>query len=173
MKKIAIILASFLLFSCGSDDTAEIIETPQQNGFNYDGSFYQIKTVYINDENTSDSNPSDIGFSFVNKTNAEISGSTDLTQMATINFDYTAVNVQQGTFTNVGDYNGSINKNRVSGVTSAGTPILDDNVISLQASNISFTINNITSTTVDISFSFTRTDGEIISGHYNGNYLIP
>lgn len=176
MKKIAIIFASLLLFSCGSDDTpteTPITPTPQQNGFNYNGNFYEIKTVYINDENTSDNNPSDIGFSFINKTSTEINGSNDLSQIAIINFDYNAVNVQSGTFTNVLDYDASINKNRVSGTFDSGTSILDDNVSNLQASNITFTVNSITSTTVNMTFSFTRTDGQVISGNYNGNYLIP
>ena len=168
MKKIGILLFSILFLSCSSDDSSG---NSNQNGFTFNGTFYEVKTVYINDENTTDSNPSDIGFSLINKTSSEINSGNDLSNVATLYFDFNAVNVEQTTYTNILDYNGKINVNRTSGSISGGTEILSDNETTLQANNISVTINNITSTTVNFTFSFTRTDGQTVSGQYNGNYL--
>jgi hypothetical protein len=170
MKKIGILLFTILILSCSSDDSSEN-SNQNQNGFTYNGTFYEVKTVYINDENTTNSNPSDIGFSLINKTSAEINSGNDLTNVATLYFDFNAVNVEQTTYTNILDYNGKINANRTSGSITGGTEILSDNETTLQANNISVTINNITSTAVNFTFSFTRTDGQNISGQYNGNYF--
>lgn len=94
-----------------------------------------------------------------------------MSNVATLYFDFNAVNVEQTTYTNISDYNGKINANRTSGSITGGTEILSDNETTLQANNINVTINSITSTTVNFNFSFTRTDGQTISGQYNGNYL--
>ena len=170
MKKIGILLFSILILSCSSDDSSGN-SNQNQNGFTFNGTFYEVQTVYINDENTTDNNPSDIGFSLVNKKSAEINSGNDLNNVATLYFDFNAVNVEQTTYTNILDYNGKINANRTSGSITGGTEILSDNETTLQANNISVTINSITSTTVNFNFSFTRTDGQTISGQYNGNYL--
>ena len=168
MKKIGILLFTILILSCSSDDSSG---NSNQNGFTFNGTFYEVKTLYINDENTTNSNPSDIGFSLINKTSAEINSGNDLSNVAILYFDFNAVNVEQTTYTNILDYNGKINANRTSGSITGGTEILSDNETTLQANNINVTINNITSTTVNFNFSFTRTDGQTISGQYNGNYL--
>lgn len=170
MKKIGILLLSVLMLACDSDDNSSN-SNQNQNGFTFDGTFYEVKTVYINDENTTDSNPSDIGFNLVNKTSSEISSGNDLSNIATLYFDFNAVDVEQTTYTNISDYNGKINANRTSGNVIDGTEILSDNEATLQADTINITITTITSTTVNFTFSFIRTDGKIISGQYSGNYL--
>ena len=170
MKKIGILLFSILMLSCSSDDNSG---DSNQNGFTYNGTFYEVKTVFINDENTADNNPSDISFNLVNKTISEISSENDLSNISSLYFDFNDVNVEETTYTNILDYNAKINSNRTSGNIVGGTEILSDNNTDLQATNINITINSITSTTVNFSFSFTKANGQIISGQYNGNYLTP
>ena len=168
MKKIGILLFSILMLSCSSDDNSG---NSNQNGFTYNGTFYAVKTVFINDENTVDNNPSDISFSLVNKTVSEISSENDLSNITSLYFDFNAVTIEQTSYTNILDYNATINASRTSGNIVGGTEILSDNNAELQATNINITVNSITSTTVNFSFSFTKTNGQIISGQYNGNYL--
>lgn len=75
------------------------------------------------------------------------------------------------TYTNISDYNAKINADRTSGSITGGTEILSDSETTLQANNISVTVNSINSTTINFTFSFTRADGQTVSGQYNGNYL--
>ncbi|TDP59486.1 hypothetical protein [Flavobacterium dankookense] len=168
MKKIVFLLFSTLILSCSSDENSG---NSNQNGFTFNGTFYEVKTVFIIDENTADNNPSDISFSLVNKTVSEISSENDLSNIASLYFDFNAVNVEETTYTNILDYNATINANRINGNIDGGIEILSDNNIELQATNINITINSITTTTVNFSFSFTKTNGQTISGQYNGSYL--
>jgi hypothetical protein len=170
MKKIGLLLFSILILSCSSDDNSG---NSNQNGFTYNGIFYPVKNVFINDENTTDNNPSDISFSLVNKTVSEISSENDLSNITSLYFDFNAITIEQTSYTNILDYNARINASRTSGNIVGGTEILSDNNAELQATNINITINSITSTTINFSFSFTKTNGQIISGQYNGNYLTP
>jgi len=170
MKKIGFLFILTFLLSCSSDDNSETIT---QNGFKFEGIFFEIKTVYINDENTLDSNPSDIGFSLVSKTSSELNSENDLSNINTLYFDFNAVNIEQTTYSEILDYNAKINANRTNGNIVGGTQILSDNETSLQATDINITINEITQSTINFSFSFTRNDGKIITGNYSGNYLTP
>ncbi len=88
-------------------------------------------------------------------------------------FDFNAVNIEQTTYSEILDYNAKINANRTNGNIVGGTQILSDNETSLQATDINITINEITQSTINFSFSFTRNDGKIITGNYSGNYLTP
>ena len=172
MKKIGILLFLILLLSCNSDDNAQNpIQNQNQNGYTFNGTFYEVKTVYITDENTTNNNPSDIGFNLFNKTSSEINSANDLSDFARLYFDFNAVNVEQTTYTNILDYSARVNANRINGNIAGGTEILSDNELTLQSNNINITINNITATMVNFTFSFTRTDGQIIFGQYNGNYF--
>ncbi len=172
MKKIGILLFLSLVLSCSSNDSSE---NSNQNGFTYNGVFYEIKTVYINDENTINDNSGDIGFALINKTSDEINSGKDLNGITFLYFDFHDINVQQKTYTNILDYSARLNANKTGSeiVIVGGTEILSKSETNLQANNIKIVINNITSTTVNFTFSFKRTDGQIISGQYSGSYLVP
>ena len=49
--------------------------------------------------------------------------------------------------------------------------ILDDNQSGFMTTAGSVTINSITATTLNFTFTFTREDGEVITGNYSGNYV--
>jgi|GEM_PF-1624281 len=169
MKKIAYLLFATVLFSCSSDENSATATT--QNGFTFKGIFYETQTLYIIDENTSDTTPSDISFSFINKTREQMINTGNLSDLNLFYFDFNAIKAEAITYTGIQDYSCSINGTRVSGEIFEGNVILSDNETSLEASAISVTIHSITPNSVDLSFSFTRTDGEVVTGKYVGNYL--
>tara|TARA_R100001369_G_scaffold13788_1_gene28133 strand:+ start:726 stop:884 length:159 start_codon:yes stop_codon:yes gene_type:complete len=47
---------------------------------------------------------------------------------------------------------------------------LDDTESGFTASNTSVTVNSLSSSQIDFGFTFTREDGEIMTGNYSGNY---
>jgi hypothetical protein len=49
----------------------------------------------------------------------------------------------------------------------------DDSNSDVYASSLTVTINDLTATTVDLTFSFTRNDGQVISGNFIGNFINP
>ncbi|WP_338731996.1 hypothetical protein [Mangrovimonas cancribranchiae] len=180
IKLIYIFIITLISFSCSSDDDSadnEILRTNNQVSF--EGENYPLSTVLIFDENIETDEPSDIGFNLYNKTtneiNSALNGETDLTNIVHFYFDFTEVDLQETTYTDILDYSFSINGTLSDGNYDDGTEILSDNDPNseLYASNSVVTINNLTETTVDLSFSFTRNDGQVISGSYNGAYDIP
>lgn len=169
MKKIGfLLLAIIILFSCSSDENTAVTT---ENGFTFDGTFYETNTLYIIDQNTSDVISTDIAFRFINKTKEQIIGAPNLSDINTLTFNFNAIKAEATTYTNIQDYGCSLHGTRVAGETFEGDMILSDNETSLEASTISVTINSITYDTVDLSFTFTRTDGKIIKGKFIGNYL--
>ena len=166
------VLISFI--SCSSDDNPD---NPNQskNQVTFNGNAYSITSAWINDENTATNDPSDIGINLFNKTTAEINSGNDLTNITRIYFDFTEVDLQEKTYTEILDYDFSINGTLIDGVFDPGTILLSDNDSNsdIYASSSIVTISNLTETTVDLSFSFTRKDGKVISGNYSGNYITP
>lgn len=174
-KFLLILLVIKLISSCSSDDnnSNNIIINESPGNLTYNGQSYDLVTLYIHDENIENNDPSDIGFSFANKTEAEINSGNQLTNIVNIYFDFTESNLQEVTYTNVLDYNISLNGTYNNGSFSEGNLILSNVDNNLEASSSTVTIINLTETTVNLTFSFTRIDGEIISGSYNGTYIIP
>lgn len=170
MKKIAYLLLVSLIFSCSSDENPSTT-TNTQNGFTFDGIFYETQTLFIIDENSSDTTPGDISFSFINKTREEMISTNNLSNLNTFYFDFNAINAEATTYTEIRDYGCRVNATRVSGEISNGNVILSDNETSLEASSISVKIHSITPNNVDLSFTFTRTDGKVVTGKFIGNYL--
>lgn len=175
IKSIILLTGIVLTSSCSSDDNSDDTENIQMNQVTFDGASYPLTTAWISDENTTTNDPSDIGFNLFNKTTAEINDGDDLIDITTIYFDFTEVELQEKTYTDILDYNISINGTRTSGDFTAGTVLLSDNDASsdIYASSSMVTINDLTATTIDLTFSFTRNDGQVISGSYNGNYTVP
>jgi hypothetical protein len=120
-----------------------------------------------NDEKTADNNPSDI---------AIIMSTIDLLTESQPNgvnyvcFDFQGVELQTGTTTNISDYTILENASFTNSEIDNGTTILDDTVIGFTASNTSVTVNSLSSSQFDFGFTFTREDGEIMTGNYSGNY---
>lgn len=170
MKKINLTYLGLLLllitFSCSSDDDNSG-NTQNINGFTFNGTFYSVPQVYINDENIIDNNPSDLTIimSNVNLLTANQTSGVNFVYM-----DYTGTTFETGSITSLPDYriieNAGINALEISG----GTTLLDDNENGLTANVTLLTINSISPTSIDFTFSFTREDGEVVSGNYSGSY---
>lgn len=161
--------------SCSSDDSSDNTPNEPENQVTFNGTSYSLITAWINDENTSTNDPSDIGFNLFNKTTADINSGNDLTDITAIYFDFTEVDLQETTYTNILDYDISINGTLTNGNYTPGTILLsdDDSNSDVYASSSTVTINELTATTVDLTFSFTRNDGQVISGSFSGNYIDP
>lgn len=166
-----------LLSSCSSDDSSENNSNPNenQNQITFNGESYELKSAWINDENTTDNDPSDIGINLSNKTVSENNSGNDLSNITAVYFDFTDTELQETTYSNITDYEISVGGTRTNGTFMPGTILLSDSDSNsnIYASNSTVTINNLTTTTVDLTFSFTRNDGQTISGSYNGAYITP
>lgn len=161
--------------SCSSDDNSNNTQNQPENEVTFNGTSYSITTAWINDENTTTNDPSEIGVNLSNKTTEEINSGNDLTNITRVYFDFDDVTVQETTYTQITDYDFSINGTVTNGVFDAGTVLLSDNdpQSDFYASSGLVTINSISESTVDLEFTFTRNDGQVISGSYIGNYIDP
>jgi len=175
IKLAVLFTATIFISSCSSDDNSDNNQNEPENGITFNGTSYSIITAWINDENTTTNDPSDIGFNLFNKTTADINSGNDLTGITAIYFDFSEVELQETTYTDILDYDISINKTLTNSNYTPGTVLLsdDDSNSDIYASSSTVTINDLTATTVDLTFSFTRNDGQVISGNFSGNYIDP
>jgi|TARA_B110000902_G_scaffold75665_1_gene89752 hypothetical protein len=120
-----------------------------------------------NDEKTADNNPNDI---------AIIISTIDLLTESKPNgvnyvcYDFQSVELQTGTITNISDYTILENASFTNSEIDNGTTILDDTQREFTASNMSVTVNSLSSSQIYFDFTSTREDGEIITGNSSGNY---
>jgi hypothetical protein len=177
MKKlyfIILILLSLSIFSCSSDDSemTEIeAENPQDdepsNGLKINGMVYELSYTYVNDENTTDSDASDIA---IIMSNVDVLSEDQVNNVTFLYFDFQGVDLEVGEITSISDYRISTNANSNNSEISGGTTVLDDTEFGFQVIETSIKIIALDSNQIDIEFSFTREDGEVISGNYSGNY---
>ena len=174
-KLVTLLITIIFFIGCSSDDSSDNASSEKTNEFTFNGQSYELMTAWINDENTTTSDPSDIGFNLFNKSTADINSGNDLTGINYIYFDFTEVDLQETTYTDILDYDVSINGTLINGNFSPGTVFLsdDDPNADIYASISTVTISDLTATTVNLTFSFTRNDGKVISGAYSGNYTDP
>ncbi len=159
------VLIGFTILSCSSDDDNPSTEV--QNGFSFEDNFYSTQYAFINDENVIDNTPSDISIILMNMDPFQT------TQSSGVNFvyiDFQAVTIESGTISDIPDYqileNAELDNLQVSG----GNTLLDDSQNGYMSSNSTIIINSISNTTIDFDYSFTREDGKLINGNYNGVY---
>lgn len=160
---------SFVLVSCsGNDESSSLIENP----FTYDNKTYNLKTVWINDFNTDNDEPSRININISNKTDHEMSNSSDI---IAIRIAINDINVTEGVYSELEEYDILIDGVTSSGILTSQNVILSDDYIGsgleLHAINFNFQITKFNENVIGLLFSFTRADGKIISGEYNGAYL--
>jgi len=173
LKLTSLFIAIVLFSNCSSDDeTTDSTPTGPTNGIIFNTSVYPITTAWINDENTTTNDPSDIGITLYNKTTAEIN-SGNSSGITSVYFDFSEVDLRVKTYTDILDYQISINGLLTNGNYVPGTVLLsvDDPDADPFAISSTVTINSITDTTVDLSFSFTRNDRQVLTGTYVGNYV--
>ena len=168
------LLLAITLMACTSDDTSSI-PNDDTNQFTFNGVTYNLVTAVVNDENTSTNDVSEIGISLFNKTPSEIAGNGDLTDVNFVYFDFDDVTIQNTTYSQIDDYDISINSAVVDSEFIAGTVLLSDSDVEADvfAQSGSVTITNFTDFNIRFTFTFTRNDGQVISGSYDGSYILP
>jgi len=191
LLKFCCTLFAGLTVACSSDDNQPVdeeqtvIETPvtevpaeeeptleehvtMPNGFTFNGQFYAMNFLYVNDENGSDNPASgDIGIILADKDILNLENSPE------VDFVYLDVNdvaLQQTTYQNFSDYDVYVDSPFVNGQIQPATTLFDDNNEALKATASSVTISSITNTQITITFLLTRADGHVLTGYYNGAY---
>lgn len=163
-----------VLSSCSSDDDNTIpVENIKEFTFNVET--YDLLTAIISNDDTSTDDENEIGIRLFNKTSSEIISNTDLDDITFVYFELETANIEATTYTEIESYDISINGSVVDSEFDAGTVLLSaaDSESDLYAQSGSITIRNFTTFNIDFTFTFTRNDGQVISGRYNGNYLLP
>lgn len=164
MKKLGLLLTLSLLFnSCSKNDE----ENQTYGHFKVGDVIYNVTYAYINDENTLNDRPSDLAFILSNKdlTPDNISSGINI-----IYVDYRGIDFEAGS-KDLLDYRITKDASRVNGLINGGNKLLDNSFNSnLDAIQKDFVVNSISSTEIDIQFSFTREDGVLITGGYIGNF---
>lgn len=110
-----------------------------------------------------------------NVTFDEIDSGEDFNNLVNVYLELELNELQTGTYTEFYDFQIIVNGVTQNGSVIDATTILiseqapefPDNVV---AENGSITINNVTDTTIDLTFTFTRVDGEVVSGFYIGEF---
>jgi hypothetical protein len=167
-------LVILFLFDCSPENTNS---NPQEkiNEFIFNGVTYNLVSAIVTDENTSSNAPNNIGIKLFNKTSTEIIGNGDLSDVSYVYFDINDNTIQNTTYSQIQDYDISINSSIIDSEFNPGTVLLDDNNPDSEefAQSGSITVTNFTAYNIKLTFTFTRNDGQVITGSYDGNYLAP
>lgn len=170
MNKLNLLIGFFIgitILSCSSDNDNNESENQIKGGIQIGEVFFETPYVYINDENIYNNNPSDLAIIMSNKYLLVENIESGINYMYV---DYLGVDFESGQ-KELLDYRITENASRVNNFIQGGVRLLEDNYGSdLNATEISFIINSITTQTIDFQFSFTREDGQLISGYYSGDY---
>lgn len=165
-------LLTVILISCSPEDSNII--TPENTGaFVFNGVSYPLLTAIITDEDATTNSPSKIGINLFNKTSTEITGDSDLDGIDFVYFDFIAENIENTTYNAIESSNITINGSIVDSEFNHGTILLsdDDSESDDFAQSGSVTVTNFTPYNIVFTFTFTRADGQVITGNYDGNYL--
>ena len=167
IKNLILLFTISLVFSCSSDeDNIEENNNPT-NSFTFNGTSFSVANVFLNDENTTDNNSSDIA---IIMSNINLLTESQPNGVNYIYFDFQGVELQTGTIRNISDYTILENASFINSEIDNGDIILDDTVSGFTATNTTVNVNSISSSQINFDFSFTREDGQIITGNYSGNY---
>ena len=168
MRKFTILLfCALIAFSCSSDDDNTESDNNSNNAFTFNGTSFNVSNVFLNDENTTDNNPSDIA---IIMSNINLLNESQPHGVNYVYFDFQGVELQTGTITNISDYTILENASFVDSEIDSGNTILDDTENGFMATNTTVNINSLSASQIDFDFSFTREDGQIIVGNYSGSF---
>lgn len=170
------LLITIVFFNCSDDESSNDNQTPTiTNQFTINGQSYELQSAFVYDESDEPNEVSEIGITLTNKSFQEIATQTNTENVTLIYFDFDDITVNQTTYNDITDYNFSVNGTVTNEEFLSGTILLtdDSDLTNLNASSGEVTINSISDTSIDLSFTFTRTDGVVISGSYSGLYQVP
>lgn len=165
--KVIPFLAFFLFLSCSDDDGRGLGE----NGFTFNGAFHVLNNAFVTDENVVDENPSTISIAL---SNVNLSDSTAVSNITKVYFDFNGINLEPGTITDIPNYSietgGAFvqNPDDEDYTYTNGTFLLKSSDPGLTATEKTVTVNSVTENRVDLTFLFTRADGQTFTGTYNG-----
>ena len=166
--KAASILALSLFISCSDDEGNRVLG---QNGFTNNDTFYVLNNAFVHDEDALDSLPAGIKITL---SNVNLADSSAVSNVSKLYFKYSDINLAPGAITTISDYylevGGKFELNTVDSTYTytSGTYLLDSSQSSLTATDKSVTINSVDDNTFNVTFSFTRSDGQIFAGKYSG-----
>ena len=166
--KVAAILAISLFISCSDEETGRDLG---QNGFTHNQTFHVLNNAFVTDEDVLDSLPAGIA---VTLSNVNLGDSSAVSNVSKLHFKYNDINLAPGTITNISDYyievGGKFEFNAVDSIYTYtnGTYLLNSAQTGLTATEKNVIINSVNDNRVDMTFSFTRTDGQVITGKYQG-----
>ena len=168
------LFCTLIICACSSDD-GDGISYENTNEFIFNGVSYNLMSAIITDENTSTNDPSQISISLFNKLSSEITSNSDLNDISYVYFDFVDVTIENTTYNQIESYDISINSSIVDSEFNPGTILLsnNDSESDVYAQSGSVTVTNFTEFNIAFSFTFTRNDGQVISGTYDGNYFMP
>lgn len=170
-KTISALFVLCLLFSCSDEDGDRELA---KYGFNYNSQFYVLNTASYIDENVEDEiTPSKLSIIL---SNVSLTTSNAISNITKLQIDFNGVTLEEGTIAEITDYSLQINGAFVQNTEDEnftynnGTFLLNSTDASLTATEKSVTIDklNFTDNTISLTFSFTRTDGQVFSGTYTG-----
>lgn len=181
MKKLnkVVVFFCFILtvFSCSSDDENNSQEQEQQstNVITLNNETYVVNSVFVE--------PSIGGSTFVsliNKSKTEVLDALnngtqlDNVNIFTIRINQNPLAEQTYNFSDMPSLQFEVNAQFIDGELEDGNILLDRNNSddNLNANSGSITISSLTTDTINFSFEFTRNDGEIVNGNFNGNFLM-
>lgn len=141
---------------------------PQQNGFTYNNQFYETPFLYVNDENTDNNSPSDIGIIISDK---DISSSQDFDAVTFAYFDVNDTVLNLTSYSGINDYRIYTNSPFTNGTVIPGTILFDDSTDNYKAQSSLITIQSVTQDIIILSYKFTRPDGTTLDGFYSGAYI--
>lgn len=169
-----LLLFSLFLMGCSADQDNGIAPEAE-NKFIFNGVTYDLISAIITDQNSSSNNPSEIGISLFNKTSSEVTSNTNLDDVSYVYFDFEGENIQNITYNQFNDYDISIDGSFVDDEFNPGTILLSDvdETSDTYAQSGSVTVTNFTQFNIAFTFTFTRNDGQVISGSYDGQYFNP
>ncbi|WP_040282766.1 hypothetical protein [Psychroserpens damuponensis] len=156
------ILIGLVIFSCSSNDDNGNLANGNQNGFNFNGNFYSTQNAFVDDE------PDYIS---INLSNINPYQPTQTTGINFVNIEFLGTSIETGTITDITNYRIVENAEYLDdSFIALGTTIINRIQDGFTITSGTVTINFISETNIDFTFTFTREDGEIVNGSYSGVY---
>lgn len=161
-----IFAVSLFAVSCSDDEGNRETTT---SGFYFNSSFYALNQAGFEDLNVVDETPSDIELTL---SNVNLSLENAVSNVAIVHFSIPNLEVlQTGNFETLTSYSVEVGSYfDAEGELVTGTYLLNSNQTGLMASSVNVEITRVAedNNSIDLLFTFTRSDGQTITGTYSG-----
>lgn len=156
-----------ILASCSGDDGATI-----ENKLTIGDGVYSLQSLQIRNENGDFpiEPAADIEFALSNKTFADIDAGGDLSDILDVYFDFRELELKEGDYTAILDYNIYVGGTIVNGEYTRGIEIINDRTEGSRLQSAEVSISNLSESSMLLKFTFIREDGLKIEGIYEGPF---